>query len=95
MIPTKGMAVNDAVKKILGKAGTKVKLTIQREGDEKPLEFEIIARQVEVETVLGVKRKDERRLGLRDRPGDKIGYIRLTQFAPTARPRHGRGDATS
>ena len=34
MIPTKGLPLNDAVKKILGQAGTKVKLTVQREGVE-------------------------------------------------------------
>ncbi|HVS36413.1 MAG TPA: S41 family peptidase, partial [Gemmataceae bacterium] len=39
VIPTKGLLVGDAVKKILGKEGTKVKLTVQREGVDKPMEF--------------------------------------------------------
>src|SRR5207253_8908699 len=41
VISTKGMALNDAVKKILGLPGTKVKITVQREGADKPKEFEI------------------------------------------------------
>ena len=57
VLTTKGMALNDAVKKILGKAGTKVKLTVQREGETKPIEFELTRGRVEVETVLGAKRK--------------------------------------
>jgi len=46
---TKDVSLNDAVKKILGKAGTKVKLTIQREGEQKPLEFEIERGRIELE----------------------------------------------
>ena len=39
--PTKGMPLNDAVKKILGPRNTPVKLTVEREGVDKPLEFTI------------------------------------------------------
>ena len=56
-LPTKGLALHDAVKKILGKPGTKVKLTVERKGENKPLEFEITRGLIDVETVLGVKRK--------------------------------------
>jgi carboxyl-terminal processing protease len=77
---TKGMAVGDAVKKILGKKGTKVKLTVQREGSDKPLEFEITRGQVQVETVFGVKRKANDDWDYMLDPDKKIGYIRLSQF---------------
>src|SRR3954452_1807609 len=50
---TQGMKTETAVKHILGKAGTKVRLTIQREGLSQPLDFELRRGQVEVETVLG------------------------------------------
>src|SRR4051812_27730250 len=56
---TKGMKVQDAVKIILGKPGTKVKVTVERPGEEKPREFEISRGLVEVETVYGYKRKDD------------------------------------
>jgi carboxyl-terminal processing protease len=42
---TRGMTLLDAVKNIRGKKGTEVKLTIAREGEEKPLEF-VITRDV-------------------------------------------------
>ena len=54
VISTKGLPLDDAVKKILGKAGTKVKLTVEREGEDKPFEFELTRGRIEVESVLGV-----------------------------------------
>ena len=77
---TKGLAVGDAVKKILGQPGTKVKLTVQREGSDKPLEFEITRGHVVVETVFGVKRKTNDDWDYMLDPEKKIGYIRLSQF---------------
>ena len=59
VIETKGLALNDAVKKILGKAGTKVKLTVQREGIDHPVDVEITRGRVEVDTVLGWKRNSD------------------------------------
>jgi C-terminal peptidase prc len=78
---TKGMSLNDAVKKILGKPGTQVKLTVKREGEDKPLVFDITRGKVEVESVLGVTRNGEGEWSYwLDRP-NKIAYIRLTSFA--------------
>jgi C-terminal peptidase prc len=77
---TKGLSVSDAVKKILGKEDTKVKLTVQREGVDKPLEFEITRGHVEVETVFGVKRKTDDSWNFMLDPEKKIGYLRLSQF---------------
>ena len=55
--PTKGLALNAAVKLILGQPATDVKLTIVREGVEKPFEVEITRGKIEVESVLGFKRQ--------------------------------------
>src|SRR5262249_48960371 len=79
VIPTKGMSVSDAVKKIVGKPGTKVKLTIERDG--KPIEVEIERGRVEVETVLGVRRKTDDRWEYYVDPTYQIVYIHLTQFS--------------
>jgi carboxyl-terminal processing protease len=81
VIPTKGLPLSQAVKKILGQAGTKVKLTVKREGEEQPLEFEITRGRVEVESVLGYKRKSNDDWDYFIDPENKIGYIRLTSFA--------------
>src|SRR5262245_52674329 len=48
VIPGKGLNINDAVKKILGEPGTKVKLIVERKGADKPLEFELTRDVVEV-----------------------------------------------
>jgi C-terminal peptidase prc len=84
ILPTKGMELNDAVKKILGQPLTKVKITIQREGVEEPLDIEITRAMVELESVVGVKRKADDTWNYWLDPERKIGYIRLTTFANTS-----------
>jgi C-terminal peptidase prc len=81
VIPTKGLQLSEAVKKILGQPGTKVKLTVEREGQDKPLEFEITRGRVEVESVLGYKRKSNADWDYYVDPEHKIAYVRLTSFA--------------
>jgi len=56
VISTKDLPINTAVKKIIGKPNTKVKLLVQREGEAEPLEFEITRGAVDVETCVGPKR---------------------------------------
>jgi carboxyl-terminal processing protease len=80
VISTKGMPIDQAVKKIKGKEGTKVKLTIQREGASVPLDYELVRSRVTVESVLGSKRKQEGDWDFYVDPENKIGYIRLTEF---------------
>lgn len=67
--PTDKMTLFQAVKKMRGKPGTKVTLTIFRKGVDKPFKVEIVRDTIKVKSV---KTKD-----LED---GKIGYIRLTQF---------------
>lgn len=66
---TKGMDVNDAVKLIRGERGTKVTLTIDRNGKES--DYDIIREKIEIHPV---------RAHLRDTSIGKVGYIRLTTF---------------
>lgn len=80
-ISTKGLPLPEAVKKIKGPAGTKVKLTIEREGADKPLEFEIVRGLIQVETVMGSKRMPDGTWDYIIDPENKIGYVRLSSFA--------------
>jgi carboxyl-terminal processing protease len=80
VISTKGLLINDAVKKIKGLPKTKVKLMIQRDTVDKPFEVELTRGLIETETVLGVKRKADDTWDYWVDPDNKIGYIRLTQF---------------
>jgi C-terminal peptidase prc len=80
-ISTKGMTTEEAVKKILGRPGTKIKLLVEREGEEKPLEFNLLRGRVEVETVVGHKRAAEDGWDYVIDPENRICYVRLTQFS--------------
>jgi C-terminal peptidase prc len=84
VIKTKGLDISDAVKKILGQPKTRVKLTVKRPGVEQPLEFDLVRNLVEVETVMGIKRKEDASWDYWVDAGSKIGYIRLTQFTRTS-----------
>ncbi len=71
--PVKDMSLSDAIKIMRGKPGTSIKLTVQREGEHKPLVFEIVRAVIKQASV------KSRMLA----PG--FGYVRLAQFqAPTA-----------
>jgi carboxyl-terminal processing protease len=66
--PVKGMTLNDAVKKMRGKRGTDIILTIVREGEEKPLEITITRDIIKVKSVKSKLLE----------PG--YGYLRITNF---------------
>ena len=49
--PTQDMSLMEAVQKMRGPKGTKVKLTIIRKGERKPLEFELIRDVISIQSV--------------------------------------------
>jgi carboxyl-terminal processing protease len=67
-LPTKDMQLTDAVKRMRGKPGTKVTITIVREGFTEPKDFAITREQIRVQSV----RSQELEPGLE--------YIRIRQF---------------
>lgn len=75
----KKMTMNDAVEKLRGEPGTTVALTIGREGEAKPMKFEIVREIVKVPSVRSARILD----GPKGAP--RIGYVRVTQFGePTS-----------
>ncbi len=66
--PVKGMSLNDAVSKMRGKPGSEIKLTVVRDGVEKPLVFNIVRALIKVRSVRSRMLE----------PG--YGYIRVSQF---------------
>ncbi len=66
--PVKGKTLSEAVKIMRGKPGTKLKLTIVRKGEDKPLTIEI------TRAVIKVKSLKQRMLK------DNVGYARISQF---------------
>lgn len=79
-IDTTKIGLNAAVKKILGQEGTKVKIEITR-GQQKPFFVEITRGKVEIESVMGIKRKATDDWEYVIDPKYKIAYVRLTSFA--------------
>jgi carboxyl-terminal processing protease len=66
--PVKGLTLNDAVKIMRGKPGTVLKLTVVREGVEKPIKIDIKRDIIKVRSVKS-----------RMLEGD-FGYVRISQF---------------
>ena len=66
--PVKGMSLNDAVKRMRGKPGTTIKLTISRKGVDKPIVLTLTRAVIKIRSVKST---------LLD-PG--YGYVRVTQF---------------
>lgn len=65
--PVIGLSLREAVKKMRGKVGTKIDLTIRREDVKEPIEVTIIRDIIKIRSV-------------RHRILDDIGYIRITTF---------------
>lgn len=64
---TKDLTLMDAVQKMRGPKGTKVSLTIQREGTPDPLLFTLMRDTIKIESV-------------KSKIIDNLGYVRLSQF---------------
>lgn len=69
---TRDFTLSDAVKRLRGKPGTQVNVTILREGESKLLEFKITREIIKIKDIKEAKVLE-----------DKIGYIRLTVFQET------------
>ncbi len=63
-----GLTLNQAVEKMRGPVNTKIKLTIMRKGQDKPIDVTITRDIIRVRSVRS------------QLEGDDVGYIRLTQF---------------
>ena len=64
-----GLTLNQAVEKMRGPVKTKIKLTIMRKGQDKPIEVTIVRDVIRVKSVRS------------HAEGDDVGYIRITQFS--------------
>jgi carboxyl-terminal processing protease len=80
-LKTEDMSLMCAVRKITGPAGTDVKLTIKRPGQEKAKEISITRAKIVVPTIRGWKRTEAGRWLYMLDEQNKVGYIRLTSFS--------------
>jgi carboxyl-terminal processing protease len=66
--PTQDMSLMDAVQKMRGAKGTKVKLTIIRKGERKPLDFDVVRDIISIQSVKSHS------------PEPGFGYVRISSF---------------
>ena len=66
--PVQALTFDQAVEKMHGPVNTKIKLTIMREGQDKPIEVSITRKIIHVPSVRSWME------------GDDVGFIRITQF---------------
>lgn len=69
-----GLSLDDAMKKMRGEKGTKVVLTMYREGREKPLDFTIVRDIIQIKSV-----------PYSGMLSNGVGYIRLSNFSERSR----------
>jgi carboxyl-terminal processing protease len=69
-VPTRGVNLDEAVKKMRGKPGTEVTITIDREAFSHPLDFTIVRDVIKIPSV-----------AFADLVKNKIGYVRLVNFS--------------
>jgi carboxyl-terminal processing protease len=67
-LPTKDMTLVDAVKKMRGPKGTKVTITIQRDGAKEPQDISVVREIIQVQSIKTTEIE----------PG--LGYVRIRQF---------------
>jgi carboxyl-terminal processing protease len=66
-----GNSIEEVVKKLRGKAGTKVAITILRKGEKEPIEISLIRQNIQVKAVKSSRKKD-------------IAYIKINSFSEQA-----------
>jgi len=77
---TDNITLDQAVKKLTGKPGTDVTITVLHRGDTKPVDITIQRAVIKIKSILGDSRtKDDSWDFMYDKE-HKIGYIRLTSF---------------
>ncbi len=77
---TKGITIDQAVRRITGAAGTKVTLTIRRPDQNKEFDVPVVREKIVIHTVKGLTRESDGRWNYWADPERKIAYIRATGF---------------
>lgn len=72
--PVMGLTLPEAVEKMRGKVGSSIKITVLREGEKEPLQFDIKRDKIRIETVSARAE------------GKDIAYLRVRSFAESTHP---------
>jgi len=74
----KKLPSNDAMNRIKGPAGTKVDITVLRDGEERT--FQVTRQEIDVDTIVGEFADSERKWDFISAKDSRIGYIRIKAF---------------
>lgn len=77
---TQGMSLEEASAVLRGKVGTPVVLLVQHEGEAQPEEIRIVRAKIQVDSVLGDRRRPDGSWDFFLEGTDRIGYVRIHQF---------------
>ena len=78
---TQGLSLEDAAEMMKGTPGTPVVLSVQHEGEAKPVDIRIVRAIVHVDTVMGDTRNPDGSWNYFLAGCDRIGYVRINLFA--------------
>lgn len=79
--PAAPLTIRLAVKRITGPPGTTVTLTIKRPGQDEQFDVPLKRAEITIYTIKGYKRQESGRWDFMIDPDQKIGYVRMTNFA--------------
>ncbi len=82
-VSTKGLLPDAAEEVLMGEPDSKVRLTIRREGAERPLEIAVARGTAEPEKFFGVRRNRDDSWDHVVEPRARLGYVRITSFGRT------------
>ncbi|MEX0867585.1 MAG: S41 family peptidase [Pirellulales bacterium] len=71
---------DDAARAIRGPAGVPVEITVRREGEAEPIHVTVVRSEIDVDSVLGDYRGDDKKWVYRLRSDPRIAYVRLRTF---------------
>ena len=78
---TEGLNIDEAVKRLKGKQGDAVTLTVVHPGKDEKTAIKLVREKIHLDTVLGDRRKPDGRWEFMLDPKQRIGYVRLTAFS--------------
>jgi len=77
---TEGINIEEAIRRLKGKPGSKVKLAVIHPGKHEKVEVTLTRENIHVDTVLGDRRKPDDSWDFMLMPKEHVGYVRVTVF---------------
>jgi carboxyl-terminal processing protease len=80
-LSTQDISIGEAIRRMKGKIGTSLKITVAHAGSDKEEPVELKRELIRVDTILGERRKADDRWDFFLDDDEKLGYIRISSFS--------------